>query len=180
MGPKGELWKRTLRFTLLKPVTVGIVIPVALAGLEYLMKLISPRFRPLGYGPLALGFAIYVWCAFHFFRGDGTGSPGDPPKVLVVRGLYRWTRNPMYIGVLLMIVGLAIFFRSALVLCYAVFRFRLFHLTAINYEEPDLHNKYGASYEEYCKKVPRWVPASSGILGRVFAGYGPQWDRRDL
>ena len=82
----------------------------------------------------------------------------DAPKRLVARGLYRFVRNPMYVGVLLAILGQALWFGSAATLWYAMVAALFFHLFVVFYEEPTLRRKFGESYTEYAKSVPRWMP----------------------
>ena len=93
------------------------------------------------------GFAAY---------GKGTLAPIDPPKHLVVRGFYKYTRNPMYLGVLGVLISEAILFRSIDILIYLFIYGILFHLLVILYEEPKLRAQFGESYKEYCQAVPRW------------------------
>jgi len=108
---------------------------------------------------MLLGAAIYFRCAWDFaFAGRGTPAPIDPPKELVVKGLYRYTRNPMYIGVLTLLFGEAVFFASRQILIYAGVVFLIFHLFVMLYEEPALRRKFGDSYQRYCSAVPRWFP----------------------
>lgn len=108
---------------------------------------------------LALGIAGYLWCALDFaFAGHGTPAPIDPPKLLVVRGLYRYARNPMYISVLLVLAGESLLWRSWTLARYALVVWGGFHLFVLLYEEPTLRKKFGASYEEYCQRVNRWLP----------------------
>ena len=108
---------------------------------------------------LALGVAGYLWCALDFaFAGHGTPAPIDPPKLLVVRGLYRYARNPMYISVLLVMSGESVLFRSWTLCRYALVFWAGFHLFVWLYEEPTLREKFGASYEDYCQRVNRWLP----------------------
>ena len=108
---------------------------------------------------LALGVAGYLWCALDFaFAGHGTPAPMDPPKLLVVRGLYRYARNPMYISVLLVLFGESVLFRSWTLCRYALVVWLCFHLFVLLYEEPTLREKFGASYEDFCKRVNRWLP----------------------
>ena len=108
---------------------------------------------------LALGVSGYLWCALDFaFAGRGTPAPIDPPKVLVVRGLYRYARNQMYISVLLVLIGESVLFRSWTLCRYALVVWGGFHLFVMVYEEPTLREKFGESYEEYCKRVNRWLP----------------------
>ena len=90
--------------------------------------------------------------------GRGTPNPIDAPKRLVVKGLYRYVRNPMYIGVLLVILGWAALYDSYAVLQYAISMWVLFHILVIFMEEPILRRQFGESYKNYCKEVRRWIP----------------------
>jgi protein-S-isoprenylcysteine O-methyltransferase Ste14 len=105
------------------------------------------------------GVAGYVWCALDFlFQGRGTPAPIDPPKKVVQRGLYKYTRNPMYISILLVLLGESLVFQSRFLLEYAVIVAAIVHLFVYFYEEPTLTKRMGASYAEYQKEVPRWIP----------------------
>ena len=106
-----------------------------------------------------LGVAIYLWCLWDFAaNGRGTPGPWDPPKTLVVRGLYRYMRNPMYVGVLLVIAGWALACRSGAVARYGVAVALGFHLWIMVFEEPQLRRLFGESYVAYTKRVRRWLP----------------------
>jgi len=146
---------KTVIFTILVPGSVAVYIPRAIASDASTPTLYSS----IGFLPIALGVAIYLWCAWDFATaGQGTPAPIDAPKHLVVRGLYRFVRNPMYVGVLLILLGESLAFRSPRILVYAAIVFTFFNLFVILYEEPALKRKFGASYEEYLKKIPRWIP----------------------
>lgn len=96
-------------------------------------------------------------CVWDFFAvGKGTLAPVDPPKRLVVQGLYRLTRNPMYNGVLALLSGEAWFFASVALVVYTLFILVLFHLFVVLYEEPTLASRFGESYQAYRRAVPRW------------------------
>ncbi len=149
---------KTLIFTILVPGTVTVAIP------HYLLapgpRLHSPL-RVIGALPFALGGLLYLWCAWDFASaGKGTPAPIDPPKLLVAKGPYRIVRNPMYIGVLLVLLGESIVFVSLSIFAYALMAWFFFHLFAVFYEEPALMRKFGASYEEYRKTVPCWIPGA--------------------
>jgi len=99
-----------------------------------------------------------VICIYEFaVFGKGTLSPLDPTKRLVVRGLYRYSRNPMYVGVMLMLIGEAIFAASIPLLIYLVLVFIGFNLFILLHEEPRLKRDFAEEYAEYCKKVRRWI-----------------------
>lgn len=151
-------WLKTLIFTILVPGTVTIYLPRWL--------LATDRFRPafelgvahyLGLALIAVGATIYGWCAWDFtFTGKGTPAPLDPPKELVVRGLYRYTRNPMYVGVLTVLLGEVLWFSSWRLLGYTGVVALLFQLFIMLYEEPYLQWRFGDAYRRYRAAVPRW------------------------
>ena len=92
------------------------------------------------------------------FRGRGTPLPTDPPKELVVTGFYRYVRNPIYVGVMLIFLGHFLWSGYWSLLLYALLSFIGVHFFIILYEEPTLKKKFGAAYEEYLRRVPRWIP----------------------
>ena len=101
-------------------------------------------------------FWLYSISLFHF-SGKGTPVPTSPPKRLVVKGVYKYTRNPMYISVLLILLGYFIVFGQLLLLLNLSIMAIFFHLFITRYEEPTLKKKFGDNYTEYCKQVPRWL-----------------------
>ncbi len=147
---------KNLIFTLLVPGTIGYVIPVALL-----------RHPPAAGGPVAalggiavaVGSAIYLWCLYDFATvGRGTPAPIDPPRSLVTRGLYNHVRNPMYVGVLTVIAGWALIFRSTVIALYGAGVLVSVHLFVLLYEEPHLRRVFGPAYVAYCGQVRRWLP----------------------
>ncbi|HLJ76914.1 MAG TPA: isoprenylcysteine carboxylmethyltransferase family protein [Acidobacteriaceae bacterium] len=107
-----------------------------------------------------LGVALTFSCVISFIRmGRGTPAPFDAPRQLVIRGPYRFVRNPMYIGAALILAGVAIFYESPAIVIYAVAFLLLFHLFVVFYEEPTLRRKFGPDYIAYCHRVGRWWPA---------------------
>jgi protein-S-isoprenylcysteine O-methyltransferase Ste14 len=150
---------KSFLFILIVPGTVAVLIPWALVG----------YFGPgvLQFGPLsllaiplwALGAAGLFWSALDFAqKGEGTPAPIDAPKKLVVSGLYRYVRNPMYVSVLTILLGQFLWFSSRWVFAYSLFMFTAFHLFITNYEEPNLKRLFGAQFERYARAVPRWLP----------------------
>jgi protein-S-isoprenylcysteine O-methyltransferase Ste14 len=97
-------------------------------------------------------FARFAW------EGLGTPAPVLPTKNLVVRGFYRYVRNPMYVAVASIIVGQGLLLGSGSLLVYAAFVWAAFLGFVLSYEEPKLRKTYGSEYEAYCAKVPRWIP----------------------
>ena len=107
----------------------------------------------------AVGGAIALWCIFTFATlGRGTPAPFDPPRRLVVRGPYRYVRNPMYLGAALALLGAALVYRSAAIAGYALAFLLVLHAFVLWYEEPTLRRLFGAEYEAYTQKVRRWWP----------------------
>jgi len=109
----------------------------------------------------SIGTVIALWCIFTFvFVGKGTPAPFDPPRRLVIRGPYRFVRNPMYIGAVLVLAGLAIFYQSISVAIYAGLFLLAAHIFVVAYEEPTLRRTFGQEYNAYCVRVRRWWPAA--------------------
>jgi protein-S-isoprenylcysteine O-methyltransferase Ste14 len=151
--------------TYVKSLLFLVVVPGIVAGLIPLTLLQNgPQFQTGVFSYLALpfwitGIGILLWCFWDFSRkGKGTPAPIDPPKELVVSGLYRYVRNPMYIGVFLVLIGHFLWFGYWALLVYAVFFLIPVHLFVTLYEEPNLKQRFGSMYEKYLSEVPRWIP----------------------
>jgi len=118
----------------------------------------SRPFALPGLGVLVVGSVVLAWCVRDFLlRGQGTLAPWDPPATLVRTGLYRYSRNPMYIGVLLILLGWALGFRSRALAVYTAVFGIVFHLRVVFWEEPWLARTHGAAWAEYRAHVPRWL-----------------------
>jgi len=105
------------------------------------------------------GAVIALWCIFTFASiGRGTPAPFDPPRRLVIRGPYRFVRNPMYIGAALALAGAAMYYHSLGLLAYAGAFLIAVHLFVIGYEELTLRRTFGEEYEAYCRHTRRWLP----------------------
>jgi protein-S-isoprenylcysteine O-methyltransferase Ste14 len=151
---------KNLLFTVLIPGTVAVYVPLLIVRGERFA--VDPGIA-LAALVLATGAAIYAWCVWDFATfGRGTPAPIDAPKKLVVRGLYRYTRNPMYVGVLTVILGWAVLFRAVTLVLYAAGVATCFHLVVLLYEEPHLGRAFGREYEEYKGQVGRWLPRFRG------------------
>lgn len=110
--------------------------------------------------PLLLtGLLTYLTCLWYLVvTGRGTPAPIDPPKRLVQRGPYRWVRHPMYLGLLLLVLGEAVFFHSLTLFLYAVCLASVFQIIVVGWEERSLQRRFGAMYSDYCHLAPRWLP----------------------
>jgi protein-S-isoprenylcysteine O-methyltransferase Ste14 len=105
--------------------------------------------------------ALGLFCAGAFIiRGRGTPAPFDAPREFVAAGPYRWVRNPMYVGGLSFLACLACYLHSISILLMTLFLFGVVHAFVLFYEEPTLRRQFGATYEEYCRNVHRWLPRS--------------------
>jgi protein-S-isoprenylcysteine O-methyltransferase Ste14 len=164
-----SLLLRNLAFTAVVPGTVAVLLPwLVLNGGR---QLPGPRFWP-ALVLIAAGFALYGWCLWLFARlGRGTPGPWDAPRRLVVAGPYRWIRNPIYMGVLLVIGGEAWLFGSWSLTLYGLVAAVLFHLFVLAYEEPTLRRSFPDDYIEYFRTVNRWLPRRPGT--RLSSRRGP-------
>jgi protein-S-isoprenylcysteine O-methyltransferase Ste14 len=114
--------------------------------------------QPLGLVPLLAGCVGLLWCVRDFYVfGKGTLAPWSPPRHLVTAGLYRYSRNPMYVSVLLIVLGWAVSFDVRGLYWYALFVAIAFHLRVVLGEEPWLASTHGASWDDYAKRVRRWL-----------------------
>src|SRR3989442_14091281 len=127
---------RSIFFTFLQPGMVVVLIPYWLISARGAAFSRNQPLRYAGLPLMAIGTAGLLWCIWNFFSaGRGTISPIDPPKHLVVRGLYRYVRNPMYVAVVTILIGEAIFFLSVPVLIEAGIFFIPANLFVLGYEE---------------------------------------------
>ncbi len=152
---------RTLIFTVIAPGFWTVVLPYWLLPRGTRPDVRGPG--AAGWLLIAAGIALYCACAFWGFamRGQGTPLPLDPPKKLVAAGPYGLVRNPMYWSVLFVMLGEAAIFHSVVFAEWCAGFFVGVNLFVLFFEEPTLRRKFGAEYEEYCKRVPRWIPRVS-------------------
>lgn len=147
---------KNLLFTVLVPGTAAVFVPLLIAqgrspASTWAVALSLPAF--------AVGSVIYAWCVWDFATfGRGTPLPVDAPKRLVVRGLYRYTRNPMYVGVLTVISGWALLFQTRALVGYVLLVGTGFHFFVVLYEERRLQKLFGDEYDTYRNRVGRWLP----------------------
>lgn len=154
-----SLFLRNLFFTLIHPGIVAGLIPYWLLRQSHLSLSFYLNIRSIaGVGFMILGFGIMAYCIFHFGRyGRGTLSPADKTQYLVLSGLYRYSRNPMYIGVLLILVGEALAVGTWILVFYTLLVFALFNFFILVIEEPRLKRDFGKPYLDYCQRVRRWL-----------------------
>ena len=148
---------KNILFTIFVPGTVAVWLPYwwywGRSEIE------TGGWRWLGYLFIALGAAIYASTVWNFAKtGRGTPAPIDAPKKLVVSGLHRYVRNPMYIGVLLALLGELLLFPSRQFLVYITGFFIAVNIFVLAYEEPVLTRQFGEEYDHYRRTVPRWIP----------------------
>jgi protein-S-isoprenylcysteine O-methyltransferase Ste14 len=147
------MFARALFAFLACPGTVAILIP--LLWLERTSH--TALVQPIGLLSLTLGFAALLWCVRDFYvAGKGTLAPWSPPQKLVTIGLYRYSRNPMYVAVTLILFGWSIAFGASDLFVYAIFVAVVFHLRVVFGEEPWLARTHGEEWTRYCSQVPRW------------------------
>jgi protein-S-isoprenylcysteine O-methyltransferase Ste14 len=146
---------RALLAFLALPGVVAIAVPAWMAAGA---RSAGGRVFPAGLVPLFTGVVLLVWCVRDFYvAGKGTLAPWSPPRHLVTTGLYRYSRNPMYVAVALMLAGWAVAFASRSIAIYAGFVIGAFHLRVVYGEEPWLARTHGAAWDEYRARVPRWL-----------------------
>jgi protein-S-isoprenylcysteine O-methyltransferase Ste14 len=108
---------------------------------------------------LAIGAVLQLWCIVVFqVAGRGTPSPAFPPRALVLRGPYAWCRNPMNVGELFFLLGLAAWFASPTLVVYSIAVGCAFHTFIVMYEEPTNIRRFGQDYAQYITRVNRWIP----------------------
>ena len=155
-----SLFIRNLIFTMLQPGLVVGLFPYLIAGDKFKIVFHQP-FGILQFAGIIIflaGVALMLYCIYYFaIEGRGTLSPADPTKNLVVHGPYQFSRNPMYIGVTVALLGEVIFLESGRLLLYTGIVFILFALFIITIEEPRLRKDFGDQYASYSKKVRRWI-----------------------
>lgn len=145
-------------FFLVAPATVAGWIPYAITGWHVRPPLIIGAERAVGGVILALATLALVECFARFaLVGRGTPAPIVPTDTLVVSGLYKHTRNPMYVAVVAAIVGQALLFGAPVLFGYAAAVWLVFHLFVVGYEEPTLGRQF-KNYDAYRAHVPRWLP----------------------
>jgi protein-S-isoprenylcysteine O-methyltransferase Ste14 len=161
-GRPGISWwvaLRALVWSALFVVVVAIYLPTTYFGLAPSRASIATPAGVAGLLGIGAGALLMIACVTEFAtRGRGTPAPMDPPRHLVVRGPYRVVRNPMYLGMVLVLLGELALAPSRGLAAYIVGWFAFIHLLVVLYEEPTLRRKFGSAYEAYTLEVRRWWP----------------------
>ena len=157
------LWLQGLVFSMLVPGVIAFYLPQTMRN----GQAAAGGWWSLGWILFAIGSTIYLLCLLNFLRHGGTPAIfftrpvravlGQEPPQVVSTGLYRYSRNPMYVGVITAIVGQAIVYRSRSMALYALIAALVFHLVVVFLEEPHLAHARGPAYEDYRRRVPRWL-----------------------
>lgn len=143
-------WRALIAFLAL-PAVVAFFLP-------WLLRPRGVRFDLTGLPIVLVGTVLLLWCVRDFYvAGHGTLAPWAPPERLVIVGLYRVSRNPMYVAVLLIVAGQAVAFRSYVLAVYAAVIALAFQVRVLTYEEPWLARTFGTEWLEYRARVPRWL-----------------------
>lgn len=147
---------------MLRAIAAFLVLPTMVAGvIPTFIAVLDPwRFFTLdiGYAIGAIGLFLLIWCVRDFYvQGQGTLAPWDPPKYLVAVGLYKHTRNPMYVAVVSILIGWVSATGSTVLIAYTICVAVAFHLRVVFHEEPSLAQKFGEEWARYKAKVPRWT-----------------------
>jgi protein-S-isoprenylcysteine O-methyltransferase Ste14 len=145
-----------LAFIVLPGVAAGIAPPV----IAYVDPWRGAVWMP-GLAVMLIGTFLLLWCVRDFYvSGKGTLAPWNPPQKIVTVGLYRYVRNPMYVGVLLLVLGWSLCLSSVMLAAYMFVLAIGFHIRVVRYEEPRMAAQFGKEWETYRASVPRWLPGS--------------------
>jgi protein-S-isoprenylcysteine O-methyltransferase Ste14 len=149
-----------MRDWLALPFVVTVILPILLYRIGAHLMLVPPgAFKVIGVIVYLSGLSMQLYTTFLFGQyAQGTLAPWQPTQKLVIRGPYRYCRNPMITGVVAMLLGEALFFNALGIMIWACFFFVMNTLYFIFKEEPNMLARFGDSYAEYKKRVPRWIP----------------------
>ena len=146
----------TIVFVAAVPGTVVVLVPWWLSGGHVAGTSLGII---VGIATIVAALPLFVsFCSRFVFEGRGTPAPIAPTEHLVVGGPYRWVRNPGYVAVTALLAGESLVYGSPAVLLYALLVALAFHVFVLLYEEPTLRSTFGAEYDAYCRRVPRWLP----------------------
>ena len=151
---------RLLKPVLIFPFNVLVVVPGLILWFSGQLKFLKFKILSLTFGSVLIGIGFFiVWATVFLFVkiGKGTPAPWDPPKNLVIEGIYQYVRNPMMMAVWLILIGESVLFQSFYIFIWFLF-FLLLCLTLVPLlEEPQLEKRFGETYKVYKNDVPRWL-----------------------
>ncbi len=166
MGQGGFSWSslwlafRSIAWAVMVPGLLAGYVPWRYFGVSHVQLDLRNSLHLVGVLSIAMGGVLLGACIWEFAHsGRGTLVPVDAPRELVVRGLYRYVRNPMYLSVTVILLGQFLLTRSRELLVYWAVWFVFVNLLVIGYEEPTLRRRFGAAYEDYTRRVGRWLPS---------------------
>jgi len=159
-------------FFVIAPVVAAVLVPWWITGWELQPAFLNTQLtRLLGLILVSAGGPGIVDSFARFaLEGLGTPAPVAPPKQLVVTGLYRYVRNPMYVSVVALVLGQALVFADWRLIAYGGVFWLLAHAYVVTYEEPTLKRTFGAAYDVFCSNVPRWLPRPTPWPGAEAGG----------
>jgi protein-S-isoprenylcysteine O-methyltransferase Ste14 len=150
---------RSILWTCLLPGVFAGFVPLRFFGLAHVPLTLTNPVHLVGLVAIAVGALLLLTCIWEFgHSGRGTLSPVDPPRALVVKGLYRYVRNPMYLSVTVLVLGEVMLTGSRVLFIYWAVWFVAVNVFVTWYEEPTLRRQFGESYERYARDVRRWLP----------------------
>ena len=157
----------SLLFLVVAPGTLAVFVPFWISGWRVAPPLVGfVGFRVLGALLMAAGLPVLLDSFARFaLKGLGTPAPIAPPERLVVTGLYRHVRNPIYVALTSLIVGQALFFGDVRLFEYGLGLWAFFYIWVLALEEPELRARFGAEYRDFCAHVRRWIPRLKPWLG---------------
>lgn len=148
-----------IRDIILLPFTVSVIIPWLIYKESNTLFTPNIYHKPVGAILITIGLALFVWTVYLFRSfGKGTLAPWTPTQKLVIRGPYKYCRNPMITGVFFILIGETLFLNSMNIFIEVIIFFLVNTVYFILKEEPDLRKRFGAEYDIYKKNVPRWIP----------------------
>ena len=156
-------------FLVVAPGTLAVYVPWVICRWHFAPPLLGFfPFRIVGALMIIAGLPVLLDSFVLFaIKGLGTPAPVAPPERLVITGLYRYVRNPMYVAVSSLLFGQGLLFGSVRLLEYGIVVWLAFFAFVVLYEEPALRQKFGKEYEEFCARVPRWIPRLKPVEPRT-------------
>lgn len=149
-----SLFLRAAFAVIVLPGVMGFLLPLVVIEPVWQREIAVSQ----GFAIVGAGTALLLYCVREFYvAGKGTLAPWSPPKHLVVTGPFRWSRNPIYVAMLAVLIGWTVTYWSRALAIYTVVMFAAFHIRTILGEEPRLAREFGDEWQRYVRRVPRWI-----------------------